>query len=104
MAAPAFSVTCGYAGYSSPNNYTPALIGKLVWQEAATTGTQSTNRAPGAANSYGPPIFEVYAAADSWFSYGAAPNSAGAVRVLVLAGTVMDFIAEPGDYFMWQAA
>lgn len=104
MAAPAFTVTCGYTGFSSVNNYTPPLLSRLVWQEAATTGTKSTNNAPGLANSYGPPVFEVYAAADSWFSYGVTPNSAGAARVLVPASTTMDFIVQPGDFFMWQAA
>ena len=104
MALPALSVTCAYSGSNPYSQSAPALMSRLSWQEAATTGVVSTNSAPGANGQYGPPIFEVYATADSWFSYGAAPDSAASPRVAIPAYTRCDFIAAPGDKFMWQAA
>lgn len=104
MALPSFSATCSYSGSQPPNSSTPPLASKLVWQEAPSTGVASTNSAPGASDQYGPCVLTVYAAADSWLSYGAAPNSAGTVRMPVPATTLCYFIVAPGDKFMWQAA
>lgn len=104
MALTGLTVTCGYSGTPTYNQSTPPLLSRVAWQEGAATGTLSTNAAPGANKQYGPSIFEVYAVADSWFSYGATPDSTASPRVFIPATTLMDFIVEPGDKFMWQAA
>lgn len=104
MALPAFTVTCAYAGSSSSREKSQALIGRLVWQEAPSTGVASTNAAPSPSDGQGQAIFRVRASADSWLSYGAAPNSNGSVRVAIPANTDVDVYPEPNDKFMWQAA
>ncbi len=104
MALPSFSVTCNYTGTPTFNQSAPPLPGALVWQEAVATGTASTNTVPGANAQQGPCVLTVYAAADSWFSYGANPDSNASPRVPVPATTLLYFIAAPGDKFMWQAA
>ncbi|RWX41662.1 hypothetical protein EHH54_05800 [Rhizobium leguminosarum] len=104
MALPSFTVTAAYAGSLSARDKSQALLGKLVWQEAPSTGVASTNVAPAVSDGAGQAIFRVRASADSWLSYGAAPNSAGSVRVAIPANTDVDVYPEPGDKFMWQAA
>ncbi|MBY3434805.1 hypothetical protein [Rhizobium laguerreae] len=107
MALPAFTVTCAYPGSSSASsarNLSQAILGKIVWQEAPSTGVASTNVAAEVSDIQGQAIFRVRAAADSWLSVGASPNSAGSVRVPIPANTDVDVYAEPGDKFMWQAA
>lgn len=104
MALPAFSVTCNYSGTPTYNQSTPPLPAAIVWQEAPATGAVSTNTVPGANGQQGPCVLTVYATADSWFSYGPDPDSAGAKRVPVPATTLLYFIAAPGDKIMWQAA
>lgn len=104
MALPSFTVTCSYSGTPDFNQSTPPLPGALVWQEAASSGVASTNSVPAINKQSGPCVLTVYAAADSWFSYGASPNSAASPRVAVPAATLLYFIAAPGDKFMWQAA
>lgn len=111
MALPSFSATCSYTGTSTYNQSAPPLSGRIVWQEAPTTGTLSTNSVPGASDQFGPCVLTVYAAANSWLSYGqAAPgglgvaNSSGTRRVPVPAVTLCYFTVEAGDKFMWEAA
>lgn len=104
MAFPAFSVTCNYSGTPNYNESTPSLPGVIVWQEAPATGVLSTNSVPAISKQSGPCVLTAYATADSWFSYGASPSSAGALRVQVPAATLLYFTAEAGDKFMWQAA
>lgn len=104
MALPAFTVTCSYSGTPDYNQSAPPLPGALVWQEAPATGVASTNTVPAVNRQSGPAVLTVYATADSWFSYGAAPNSATSPRVAVPALMLLYFIAAPGDKFMWQAA
>ncbi|MGO8282192.1 hypothetical protein ACC795_12325 [Rhizobium ruizarguesonis] len=104
MALPAFTVTCGYAGSSAARYASHSLLGKLVWQEAPSTGVPSTNIAPAVNDAAGAAIFRARAPADSWLSYGLVPNSAGSVRVPIPANTDVDVYPEPGDKFMWQAA
>jgi hypothetical protein len=64
----------------------------------------STNTVPAANAAYGPCVLTVYATADSWFSYGASPNSNASPRVPIPATTLCYFIANTADKFMWQAA
>ncbi|MGO7354647.1 hypothetical protein ACC703_05760 [Rhizobium ruizarguesonis] len=104
MALPSFTVTCAYAGSSAARYASQPLLGKLVWQEAPSTGVASTNSAPDISDASGAAIFRARASADSWLSYGKSANSAGAVRVPIPANTDVDVYPEPGDKFMWQAA
>ncbi|TBA63934.1 hypothetical protein [Rhizobium ruizarguesonis] len=104
MALPSFTVTCGYAGSSAARYASHSLLGKLVWQEAPSTGVASTNSAPDINDASGAAIFRARATADSWLSYGKSPNSTGSVRVPIPANTDVDVYPEPGDKFMWQAA
>jgi len=104
MALPAFTITCAYAGSSVARDKSQAILGKLVWQEAPSTGVASTAVAPGISDGQGQAIFRARATADSWLSYGASPNSASALRVAIPANTDVDVYAEPNDKFMWQAA
>jgi hypothetical protein len=104
MAFPAFTVTAAYAGSLVARDKSQSLLGKLVWQEAPLTGVVSTNVAPPISDGAGQAVFRVRASADSWLSYGRAPNSAGAVRVAIPANTDIDVYPDAGDAFMWQAA
>lgn len=104
MALSGLTVTCSYTGTPSYNPSAPPLLSLLVWQETPSTGVVTTNAAPGANAAYGPCVFEVYASADSYVSYGASPASAGTLRVFVPAATVCDFICQPGDKLAWVAA
>nr|WP_064244934.1 hypothetical protein [Rhizobium leguminosarum]OAP97705.1 hypothetical protein A4U53_36240 [Rhizobium leguminosarum] len=104
MALPAFTVTCGYAGSSAARYASHSLLGRLVWQEAPSTGVASTNSAPDINDASGAAIFRARATADSWLSYGKSANSAGTIRVPIPANTDVDVYPEPGDKFMWQAA
>lgn len=104
MALPSFTGSLSYSGTAAFNQSTPPLPGALIWSEAPTTGTASTNYAPGINQQSGPCILTVYATADSWLSYGASPNSNASPRVPVPANTLCYFILATGDKFMWQAA
>ncbi len=104
MALPAFSATCNYTGTPAYNQSAPPLPGALVWQEAPSTGVASTNTVPAANGQQGPCVLTVYATADSWLSYGAAPNSNASPRTPIPATTLCYFIVAPADKFMWQAA
>lgn len=104
MAVPAFTVSAAYAGSSSARDKSQAILGKLVWQEAPSSGVASTNLAPPVTDGQGQAVFRARATGDSWLSYAKTPDSAGAIRVLVPANTDVDVYPEPGDAFMWQAA
>lgn len=97
------SITCAYTGLPTFNQSAPPLLSLIAWQEAPATGTATTNTVPGQNASYGPCVIEVYATANSWLSYGPAPDSAGSKRVFVPATTRCDFIVNPGDKAMWVA-
>lgn len=104
MALPSFTVTAAYAGSSVARDKSQSLLGRIVWQEAPSTGVPSTNVAPDISDGQGQAIFRARATADSWLSYGKVPNSAGSVRVPIPANTDVDVYPEPNDKFMWQAA
>lgn len=104
MATPAFTVTCAFAGSSTAREKSQSILSEIVWQEAPSASTLSTNAAPTPTDTYGQSVFRAHATSDSWFSYGRSPNSAGSKRVLVPAGTECDFFAEAGDKFMWALA
>lgn len=102
MALPAFTMSCGYVGPRyNRNKSSPPLLGRIVWQEAPSTGVASTNVVPAATDAEGFAMFRAHATADSWLSYAAVPDSAGAIRVPVPANTDCEFYPEPGDKFMW---
>lgn len=104
MALPSFTVTCAFAGSTAARYASQAILGKIAWQEAPSTGVASTNVAPAVNDASGAAIFRARATADSWLSYGASPSSAGTVRVPIPANTDVDVYPEPGDKFMWAAA
>ena len=104
MSLPTFTVTCAFAGSSAARDKAQAVLAKILWQEAPSSGVASTNKAPDVSDAFGQAIFRASATNDSWFSYGKAANSAGMIRLPVRGGTDCDFCPEPGDNFMWQAA
>jgi hypothetical protein len=105
MAFPAFHVVCGFAGSLFARDKSQAILGKITWSEAPSTGVVSTNVAPQENSGSGQPIFRIRATADSWVAVGPAPDSNNAgKRIPIPANTDYDVYAEPNDKFMWQAA
>lgn len=104
MAFSGLHVVCGYPGSLFARDKSQAILGKVVWSEAPSTGVTSTNVAPGESAGSGQALFRIRAAADSWVSVGSAPDATAGKRFLVPAATDYDVYAEPGDKFQWIAA
>ncbi len=108
MALSGTHIACGY--YGTPFNKgptpVPTLLSTLVWSQTMANPGTTTNAAPGAKKDYGPLIFEVYASADIYVSYGAPSviDAASGARVFVPATTVCDFLVQPGDKLAWTTA
>lgn len=104
MAFSGLHVVCGYPGSLFARDKSQAILGKIAWSEAPSTGVTSTNVAPGENAGSGQAIFRIRASADSWVSVGQAPNATSGTRFLVPAATDYDVYAEPNDKFQWIAA
>lgn len=105
MAFAGVHVVCGYlGGLGFRGTSRPDVINNVSWTEGVATATLSTNAAPAYSEEYGSPVFVIYAVADTWFAYGAAPDQTANPRVLVKAGTPTTIMVEPGDKFKWVAA
>jgi hypothetical protein len=104
MAFAGLHVVCGFAGSLFARDKSQAILGKIAWTEAPSTGVTSTNFAPNGSDGSGQPMFRIRAAADSWVSVGPAPDATSGKRFLVPAATDYDVYAEPNDKFQWIAA
>jgi hypothetical protein len=104
MAFSGLHVVCGFAGSLFARDKSQAILGKIAWTEAPASGVTTTNAAPDANDGAGQPLFRIRAAADSYVSIGASPNSAANPRFLVAAGTDYDVYVQPGDKLQWVAA
>lgn len=84
---------------------TPTTVGfQQVDSEATASATLSTLTAPAYSQEKGQPWLLVYAAADSYFAYGAAPDQTANPRILVKALTPTEIPVKPGDKWKWVAA
>lgn len=104
MAFAGLHVVCGYAGSLFARDKSQAILGKIAWSEAPSTGVTSTNAAPQESAGSGQAIFRIRAAVDSWVSVGPTPDATTGKRFLVPAATDYDVYAEPNDKFQWIAA
>lgn len=104
MAFSGLHVVCGFAGSLFARDKSQAILGKIAWTAAPATGVTTTLAAPDANDGAGQPLFRIRAAADSYVSIGANPNSAADPRFLVAAGTDYDVYVQPGDKLQWVAA
>lgn len=104
MALSGLHVTAGYAGPLYNRSFVAPIFGKIVWSETMASAGTTALGAPDAREGVGMPIYRVQASADSWVSIGKTPNASTGARMLVMAGQVYDFYAEPGDKLAWIAA
>ena len=103
MAFSGLHVVCVYVGGERDRDRIP-LPSKPVWSDAPASGVNSTRAAPSDNNALGIPVFQVYAAADSYLSIGPLPNALDNPRFLIPALQLIEVIVEPGDKFQWVAA
>ncbi|MBB4235027.1 hypothetical protein [Rhizobium esperanzae] len=104
MAFAGLHVVCGYPGSLFARDKSQAILGKIAWSEAPSSGVTSTNFAPGENTGSGQAMFRIRAAADSWVSVGPTPDATTGKRFLVPAATDYDVYAEPNDKLQWIAA
>jgi hypothetical protein len=83
----------------------PSVDGfQVVDSESTASATLSTLAAPAYSQEKGQPWLLVYAAADTWFAYGSAPDQTANPRILVKATTPTYIAVTAGDKWKWVAA
>ncbi|TCR07283.1 hypothetical protein [Neorhizobium sp. JUb45] len=105
MAFSGVHVVCAYAGsLAFQRAPTQPIIGKVNWSESISSGSMTTNSAPGLHGAAGQPIFRIRSSAEVWVSVGPQPDPVGGKRFIVPAGVDYDVYVDVGDRLAWTSA
>lgn len=103
MALAGIQVEFGFAGVGvgAKQEIAGTLLQKPVWSEniaaPGTSALAATRGRDGTTTTQGQPIMRIFAVADVYVAFGAAPNASNSPRALIKAGTELIRGVDVGD-------
>jgi len=108
MAFAGIHVEFGYGGgrgvTAGVNGQSAQSIFRLISSENLTAAGTTTATASVVSGFSGEPVARIYALADAWIAFGAAPDASAEPRTFVPAGETRDYVVKAGDKADWVVA